>query len=128
MGSLPGLANPLIVGSSSDWTPASSITVSELVDAAHERWGAAPHAAATLAWKSYTYWVAMPAVLGWVVSRRIPAVDASNVMVKVNGSPLITIGLRTGAHVSLADVDHHEDALLRSLRASLLDHHLEPLA
>lgn len=128
MGSLPGLANPLIVGSSSDWTPATSITVGELVDAAHERWGAAPHAAATLAWKSYTYWAAMPAVLGWAVARRVPRVDASNVMVKVNGSPLITIGLREDGTVGLADVDHHEDALLRFLRESLLDGHLDPLA
>ena len=130
MGSLPGLANPLIVGSSpgSDWVSASSITVSALVDAAHERWGAAPHAAATLAWKSYTYWVAMPAVLGWAISRRVIDVSAPNVIVKVNGSPLITVGLRTGASIGLSDVDHHEDDLLRALRESLLDNHLEPLA
>ena len=128
MGPLPGLANPLIVGSSPGWTPATSLTVAELVDAAHQRWGAAPHAAATLAWKSYTYWVAMPAVLGWAVARRVPAVDAANVAVKVNGSPLITVGLRQGASIGLADVDHHEDALLRYLRASLLEEHLDPLA
>lgn len=128
MGSLPGLANPLIVGSSPDWTPAASVTVADLVDAAHQRWGAAPHAAATLAWKSYTYWVAMPAVLGWAAARRVPRVDLSNVMVQVDGTPLITIGLRTDASVGLADVEHHEDALLRFLRTSLLTEHLEPFA
>ncbi len=128
MGSLPGLANPLIVGSSPDWTPASSLSVDELVAAARERWGAAPHAAATLAWKSYTYWVAMPAVLGWAIARKVPVVDASNVMVRVNGSPLITVGLRSEVAIGLSDVDHHEDELLRELRASLLHRHLEPLA
>lgn len=128
MGPLPGLANPLIVGSSPDWTTASSLTVDELVDAARERWDAAPHAAATLAWKSYTYWVAMPAVLGWAIARKVPVVDADNVAVKVNGSPLITVGLRSDVAIGLSDVDHHEDELLRELRKSLLQQHLEPLA
>jgi ferric iron reductase protein FhuF len=117
------------VGSSPDWTPASSLRLADLVDAAHRRWGAAPHAAATLAWKSYTYWVAMPAVIGWAVSRRVPVVDAENVAVKLGpGTPLLTIGLRTGASIALADVDHNEVALLRSLRSSLMENHLDPLA
>jgi ferric iron reductase protein FhuF len=129
MGSLPGLANPLIVGSSPGWTPASSLGLDELLGAAHRRWTAAPHAAATLAWKSYTYWVAMPAVLGWACCRRVPVVDADNVMVKLGpGTPLLTIGLRTGASIGLAAVDHNEEALLRALRASLMEDHLDPLA
>src|SRR4051794_40549798 len=51
------------------WTPAPALVPPDglglLLRAAARRWNAQPHAAATLAWKSYSYWVSLPAILSW---------------------------------------------------------------
>ncbi|MDI1464261.1 IucA/IucC family C-terminal-domain containing protein [Catellatospora sp. KI3] len=129
------------------WTPASALTggagLPALFATAHRRWGAAPHAAATLSWKSYSYWVAMPAVLSWAVARRVPLVSADNVLVRFSGEPgeaLVQVGLR-GVQLAvlpddpLAHAPHpgvtvvgDESLLLKTLRTSLLDHHLDPVS
>jgi hypothetical protein len=112
----------------------------DLFRLAERRWGAAPHAAATLAWKAYTYWLALPAVLSWAASRRVPLLEPSNVLVDLHceSSPLLRIGLADLKLAVLPDdplaghpdvtVADDDELLLKMMRVSLLDHHLEPMA
>lgn len=145
LGPVQGLADPLIVVDRSDWVPANDLIngsrLPDLLGVARQRWGAAPHAAATLAWKSYTYWLAMPAVLSWAVSRRVPVIEAANVVARFSAqSPLLKIGLSSPSVIVLPDdplaqsglpgisVAADEEVLLKTLRVSMLDHHLDPLS
>lgn len=142
-----GLADPLVLTDATGWTPAGALldvsALPALFDTAVQRWGAAPHAAATLAWKSYTYWLAMPAVLSWAVARRVPLVDTDRVAVRFGGAPgtaLVQVGLRHPqvavlpddplAHVNVPGITvvPDETILLKTLRTSLLDGHLDPLS
>jgi hypothetical protein len=143
--STQGLADPLNVVNQSGWVHANDLLdgtrLPDLLHTARQRWGAAPHAAATLAWKSYSYWLALPAVLSWAVARRIPHIEADNVLVRFGAkSPLLQIGLASAATVVLPDdplaqsgqpgisVAADEDVLLKTLRVGLLDRHLDPLS
>ncbi|MEV4758777.1 hypothetical protein AB0J86_27270 [Micromonospora sp. NPDC049559] len=142
LGSLPG---ELIVADEADWFPAtdliSGVRLPELLDAAARQWGASPHAAATLAWKSYTYWLALPTVLGWASARRVPLVRPEEVLVRLGGpGPLLSLGLRRSITVAVLPSDPlalagrpdvrvvaDERALLAALRTAMLDEHLTPL-
>ncbi|WP_091552538.1 IucA/IucC family C-terminal-domain containing protein [Micromonospora pattaloongensis] len=142
---LPGLAPGLLVDDEYRWLSARHLVdgsrLPELLDAAKNRWQASPHAAAALAWKSYTYWLALPAVLGWASARRVPLLDADDVLVHFEDHrPLLTIGLRRSVTVAVLPSDPlalsglpnvrvaaDEADLLRMLRVSLLDRHLAPL-
>ncbi|MFC3737690.1 IucA/IucC family C-terminal-domain containing protein [Paractinoplanes deccanensis] len=141
---IPGLAPDLLVRDSSGWTPATSLVTENLdtfLDSAGRRWNAQPHAAAALAWKAYTYWLALPAVLGWASARRVPLLTAGDVLLHFNDPrPLVTLGLRADIPVAVLPGDPiaiaglpqvrvvpDERALLAELRASLLDSHLAPL-
>jgi hypothetical protein len=149
---LPGLVPGLLVTDPVGWLPATALTdgqrLPDLLDAAARRWRAAPHAAAALAWKAYTYWLALPPVLGWASARRVPLVRPEDVLVHFDDHrPLVTIGLRqrvrvavlpgdplaiTGAPARLAGspeivVVPDEAALLAALRGSLLEAHLHPM-
>jgi hypothetical protein len=139
-GLLPGLIMP--DGTADGWLPASALTtgggrLDDLLDAAKQRWGASPHAAAALAWRSYTYWLTLPVVLGWATARRVLLLDPHDVGWRVSVThdrPLLTLGLR---RVRLAVLDGDpiagdvvagsEAELLRILRSTLRDHHLDPL-
>ncbi|MDY7090569.1 MAG: hypothetical protein SYR96_36445, partial [Actinomycetota bacterium] len=80
---LPGVAPDLVVHDPTDWTPASALAGEQLgvlLESSRRRWNAQPHAAAALAWKAYTYWVALPAVLGYASARRVPLLTADNVL------------------------------------------------
>jgi hypothetical protein len=136
-GLVPGL---LVVDATRGWLSAGSLTGSrldELLDAAKQRWGASPHVAAALAWRSYTYWLAMPVVLGWAVSRRVLLLDPDDVLLRISGThdqPLVTFGLRRVRLAGLAGDRLAADAtaaseaeLLGVLRRSLREHHLDPL-
>lgn len=140
-----GLADPLLVVDRREWISATELIngsrLPSFFDLSRQRWGAAPHAAATLAWKAYTYWLALPAVLGWASARRVPMLDPENVLVNMTtGSPLLQIGLADLQLAVLPDdplahsgmqgisVVPDEDLLLKTLRVSLLDRHLDPLA
>ena len=61
-----GVTPGLVVADRAGWTPAERFTSGEalpgLIAAAEARWGASPAAAAALAWKSYVYWLTLPAV------------------------------------------------------------------
>jgi len=159
LASRQGLADPLIVTDLEGWIPAADLVsgaaLPDLFAVAERRWDAAPHAAATLAWKSYTYWLALPVVLSWATNRRVPLVDPQHMVVRFDtGSPLLQIGfsklkLAVPTDDSLArtpealghddgvSIVGHDDGvsivgddklLLKVMRVSLLDHHLEPLA
>lgn len=143
-----GLAPDLVVPDPLGWMPATALTngdqLDALLDAAKQRWGAAPHAAAALAWKAYTYWLALPAVLGWASARRVPLLDPFRVLVRfTDHQPLLTLGLRRGTVAVLPSdpllatagstpawdlrVVADEAELLATLRHTLLDAHLTPI-
>ena len=141
---LPGLAPDLLVTDLTGWLPTARLADAQLdtlLEAAARRWNAQPHAAAALAWKAYTYWLALPAVLGWASARRVPLLTAENVVMHfADPRPLVTIGLRQDTVVAVLPSDPlalsglpqikvvaDEAALLEELRRSLLDEHLTPL-
>lgn len=141
---LPGLAPDLLIEDTAGWVPAAALAgehLGTLLDSAGRRWNAQPHAAAALAWKAYTYWLTLPAVLGWASARRIPLLTAQNVLMHFNDPrPLVTVGLRGDIPIAVLPGDPmavsgfpsvrvvaDEAALLEELRRSLLDEHLTPL-
>ena len=143
LGSRQGLADPLIVTDLEGWIPAADLVsgaaLPELFAVAERRWSAAPHAAATLAWKSYSYWLTLPVVLSWATNRRVPLVDPHHMLVRLDtGSPLLQIGfsrlqLAVPSGDPLANTPEavmvgDDNLLLKAMRVSLLDHHLELLA
>ncbi len=141
---VPGLAPDLTVHDAAGWLPANELIdgrVPALMEMARLRWNAPPHAAAALAWKAYTYWLALPAVLGWASARRVPLLRAADVLVRPEErGPLISIGLSPHVTVAVLPTDPlaaagmphvlvvaDEEALLGELRSSLMDQHLVPL-
>ncbi|MCI4063242.1 ferric iron reductase [Micromonospora sp. R77] len=143
---LPGLTPGLLVTTEEPhWSPATRLVDGTLLprflQAASVRWGGTPHACAALAWKSYSYWAALPVVLGWASARRVPLLDPADVLVHFEDHrPLLTLGLRRSTTVAVLPTDPlaltgapeirvvaDEAALLAQLRGSLLDAHLAPL-
>ncbi len=141
---IPGLAPDLVVHDTLSWRPTSLLAgegLDLLLESAGTRWNAQPHAAAALAWKAYTYWLALPAVLGYASARRVPLLTSTNVLMHFRDPrPLVTLGLRPDTPVAvlpndpLALTGHprirvvpDEEALLAEFRRSLLDEHLTPL-
>jgi hypothetical protein len=97
-----GIAPGLVVDDPTGWISAERFAdgtaLPELLDAARRRWGASPAAAAALAWKSYTYWVSLPGVVGYAAAGRVPDLSAGNVLIRVPGhAPFLEVGLRTPA-------------------------------
>src|SRR3954465_4763324 len=87
---IPGLAPDLIVADPSAWQPTSLLAgdaLDLLLEAAGPRWKAQPHAAAALAWKAYTYWLALPAVLGFASARRVPLLTRKNAQSHILHTP-----------------------------------------
>lgn len=143
LGLVPGLVAHSPDGPAG-WRSASELRTYEgardLLDAAAERWQAQPHAAAALAWKCYTYWLALPAVLGFAAARRVPLMTPDRVLVRyADRQPFLTLALRDPVTAVLATdpiaatgqpgllVVDDEAELLRVLRGSLVDEHLDPL-
>jgi hypothetical protein len=141
--SLQGLA-PGLLAVAPGWRPASHLLTTEgvghFLQAAAQRWNAQPHAAAALAWKCYSYWVSLPAVLGFASARRVPLMTPDRVAVRYSPRPpFLTLGLTDPLTAVLANdpiaatdapgllVVPDEAALLRVLRTSLVEQHLEPI-
>lgn len=139
------LAADLLVTQTAGWLPATRLIdgshLPRLLHAAQRQWQASPHAAAALVWKSYSYWIALPAVLGWASLRRVPLLHPADVVLEVSAHQAIpTIGLRPSVTVAIlgsvppagsgpapvCPVDSEAELLAR-LRESLLDAHLLPL-
>jgi hypothetical protein len=140
-----GLAPDLIVADATGWVPATAVTsgdaLDDLLSAARVHWDAPPHTAAALAWKFYTYWLALPAVVGFAACRRVPLPDPEDVLVRWSPhQPFLRIGL-AGPEVAVLPADPvaaeagsarvpvvaDDAALLALLRKSIMDSHLEPL-
>jgi hypothetical protein len=141
---LPGLAPDLLVHDLTGWAPTTDLAdgaLDTLLASAGRRWSAQPHAAAALAWKAYTYWLALPAVLGWASARRVPLLTGRHVLMHFDDPrPLVTIGMRADIPVAVLPSDPlalgggsrvrvvaDETALLAEMRRSLLDEHLTPM-
>ncbi|MEV6800482.1 ferric iron reductase [Micromonospora rifamycinica] len=142
---LPGLAPGLVVTDEFAWSPATTLVdgsrMPDFLRAAARRWGGTPHACAALAWKAYSYWTALPVVLGWASARRVPLLDPSDVLIHFEDHrQLLTMGLRRSTTVAVLPGDPlaltrqpgvrvvaDEAELLRVLRATLLDAHLAPM-
>jgi hypothetical protein len=141
---LVGLAPGLMATVGGGWRPATELVdgtaMDDFLDTARRRWDASPHAAAALAWKCYTYWLALPAVLGYAVARRMPLVTPDAVVARWSRrQPFVAVGL-TGPEVAVTPTDPlalsgpgagirvvPEDAMLAELRRSLMDEHLSPM-
>lgn len=142
-----GLTPGLIVTDPTDWYPATTLSrgarLDDLLDTAKQRWRATPHAAAALAFKCYSYWVALPAVLGYAAARRVPLVKASSVLAQWSSQqPFVTVGLQPNVGVAVLPNDPlallpvaarkrlrvtvvaDDAALIAAMRASLMDDHL----
>jgi hypothetical protein len=131
-----GVARGLVVDDPTGWTPAERFAdgtaLPDLVGAARDRWGASPAAAAALAWKSYVYWLALPAVVGYAAAGRVPDLSAANVLVRLHGAaPFLEIGLRTpsvavapGDRLTALPQAHVVADLPGYLRRTLVDEHL----
>jgi hypothetical protein len=140
-----GLAPDLTLSDAHGWVPATSLVsgrlLTDVIAAAQQRWDASAHAGAALAWKCYTYWVALPAVVGYAAARRVPLVRPDGVVVRWSTRrPFLTVGL-TSVDVAVLPSDPlaaagstggiriaPDDAgLLAALRESLVDSHLAPI-
>ena len=126
------------------WVGATRLVSGEalpgLLDTAARRWQASPHAAAALAWKCYSYWVSLPAVLSFAVARRVPLMTPDAVAARWSPhQPFLTAGM-TRVRVAILASDPlavaptpevvvvpDEAALREILRVSLIDAHLTPL-
>jgi hypothetical protein len=141
---LPGLAPDLLVTDPHSWAPTAQLAdgaLDDLLESSGRRWNAQPHAAAALAWTAYTYWLALPAVLGWASARRVPLLTGRDVLMHFRDPrPLVTIGLHPEITVAVLPGDPlalsgssrvrvvpDEAALLDELRRSLMDEHLDPM-
>jgi hypothetical protein len=141
-----GISPDLDVDDSPGWVAATELfsgtALDDFLDTAKQRWRATPHAAAALAWKCYSYWLSLPAVLGYAAVRRVPLMrpDAVSWQWSPN-EPFLFVGLRqpevavlpsdplarTASSAGRIRVVADEAALLAELRASLIDGHLQPL-
>lgn len=141
--SLQGLVTGPVTRSP-DWRSAGELLtaqgVGELLAAAAARWSAQPHAAAALAWKCYSYWLALPAVIGFATARRVPLMTPDHVLVRYcDRQPFLTIALHAPVTAVLATdpivatdapgllIVDDEQELLGVLRRSLADAHLDPM-
>ncbi|MFF5230876.1 hypothetical protein [Dactylosporangium sp. NPDC000521] len=142
--SLQGLSTGLVPPHGPGWRAAGELLtaegVREWLDAAAQRWDAQPHAAAALAWKCYSYWLALPAVIGFTGSRRVPLMTPDHVLVRFSDrQPFLTLALRRPVTAVLATdpivatdtpgllIVDDEDELLGVMRRSLVDAHLDPM-
>nr|WP_277605225.1 ferric iron reductase [Glycomyces sp. L485] len=112
--------------------------VTELLAGSARLWGGSPHASAALAWKTYCYWVVLPAVLGYIAARRVPLLEAENFVFTVaEGEPMfsgrqlrprfLVLDHDATATAPGVEVAADEAVLLERMRESLFDRHLDPV-
>lgn len=112
--------------------------VGELLADSARIWGGSPHASAALAWKTYCYWVLVPAVLGYISARRVPLLEADNFVFTISDDdPMFSgrqirprfavLGGDESAGASGVEVVANQGALLERMRSSLFEAHLDPV-
>jgi hypothetical protein len=139
-----GVVPGLYLTDTRGWTPATEIVhgyaFDDMLAAAARRWDATPHVAAALAWKCYSYWTSLPALLGYATARRVPLLGPEKVLVQYSDrKPFLRAGL-TDPELAVLPSDpiaaldlpgvrvvRDEPALLEALRSSLIDAHLAPV-
>lgn len=139
-----GLAPTLVVDDPTGWIPASDLIggagLADFLATAEQRWKAQPHVAAALAWKCYSYWLALPALIGYAGARRVPLPALDDVLVRYSEhQPFLRMALRRPFVAVLESdplaagrrpgvlVQEDDAALLRELKRALVDDHLEAL-
>jgi ferric iron reductase protein FhuF len=135
-----GIAPAIVVEPDPTWCSARDLltapaALDELLDAAKQRWNAPDHVAASLAFKAYARWLALPVVLGYAAAKRLPDISPDNVVYRYDASTkhLVTIGLRDSRTTGLPSDSYaqravaDDDALRCMLRDATLDQHLDPL-
>jgi hypothetical protein len=135
-------ADPFVVADPDGWIPAAALVsgerLEELFELPERLWDAPSHAAAVLAWKTYTYQLAKPLATGWASAREIPLLSADNLLVRVlPKAPYLAVGLRRPASAVLrtnpasrlpdAIPVADEAALLAFFSDTLVAQHLQPL-
>lgn len=110
------------------WQPAAgfadpeNVLATGLLDRPVRQWDVAPHTAAALAWKAYTWWLVTPAVAAFAAGRPLPHLHLRNVEVALRDErPYVEFRVLDPAPKTPA----HD---VRALRATLLDGHLGPVA
>lgn len=140
--STAGIAPGVVVPASTGWFSAAELVdgdrLAELTAGPARRWQASPHAAASLAWKAYCYWLGLPVVTAWVVGAPVPDVTPARVLVRLlNTSPFLQIALApmepTDESASLGTQRSRfavlpAGATAARVRATMLKRHLEPIA
>jgi hypothetical protein len=143
---LTGLAPGLTVPDPTGWRRATELTAGpalpDMLETARLRWHGTPHASAALAWKCYTFWLALPAVLGFASARRVPLLRPDSVLVRWSATPpFVVVGVDPATEVAVLPNDPlalpghgpdvrvaaDEDALLALVRTTLVDLHLDPI-
>jgi hypothetical protein len=135
---------PRLVAPPAGWLPGTALVHPEepalsraVASYAAER-GTDHRVAATLLWKAYAYWAALPAVVGWAAYRRVPDLALERMAVRFPGeAPYLALGL-ADARVAVLPGDpiagrpgtltvQDEDALLAFVRDRVVEGHLHPL-
>ncbi|MBP2707833.1 (2Fe-2S)-binding protein [Microbispora sp. RL4-1S] len=105
LGVLPGL----LADDSPGWLPVADLVrepyegLRLLVDRTAERWGAPPHVAAALLWKTYGYWHTLPMALGWALERRVPLMRFGDTVVKESAAGVTVAATRVTVAVLPGD-------------------------
>jgi ferric iron reductase protein FhuF len=109
------------------WQPAArfadpaTVLATGLLEQPARAWGAAPHTAAALAWKAYSWWLVTPVVRAHATGGPIPRLDLDNVEVAVREQ-------RPYVEFRVLDPAPLPDGGVERLRESLLERHLAPVA
>jgi hypothetical protein len=137
------IVDSLIVTDPAGWLPAvglvSGAGLARLVTGNARTLRVSPHVSAVLTWKAYTFWLVLPAVAGYLSSRRLPVLSAGNMLVRVSRrEPRALLGMRhplvivragdPAAGTPETTTVPDEAALLRAMRETIVDRHLRPLA
>jgi ferric iron reductase protein FhuF len=132
-----GVFRERLVPPEGEWRPATCFVagggLDDLLDATARRWAAPPHVAASLAWKAYSYWLALPVIFTWTAGLPVPDPAPDRVVVRLlRRSPFVRIAFVPVASPSarssdgeLATLDRR--AIASEVHARLLDQHLSPM-
>lgn len=129
--SIAGVTAGLRAPSNKAWRSASALDhqerVEELLLGPAHRWAAPRHAAASLAWKSYSYWLALPVVVARVFSVPVPVPTPDRVLYRLAScKPFVQFAFTASAETGDITVLPGENPG-EELRFTLLEQHLDPL-